>query len=698
MRPSCLNTLFTSVQNIKGVGTRTAALYKNLLGSDLLLYALFHKPSALLHRPRIVNVRELVQGDLPVFKIKVLEHQKPHSHKAPYRILCEIQSLRGSFLEIVFFNYRKDYLVNQLPEGEIRLISGAVEWYNNTLQMTHPDYIVKEDEDWKIPLLEPVYPLTQGLTNKMMRFIIHEALKALPDNLPEWLDETLIKREGWPSFKEAVNRLHTPKTTADLTNASKARQRLAYDELLACQLVLLIMRHQLKKITGDAWQGTGKLTAPLKQALPFDLTGAQKRVMGEILCDLKAPYRMNRLLQGDVGSGKTIVALFAMLHIVESGAQAALMAPTDILSRQHLKTIGNFCEKLGVNVVLLTGREKGKKRDALLQKIKSGEAQIIIGTHALFTPDVEFSNLGLVIIDEQHRFGVEQRLFLARKGKHPDLLVMTATPIPRTLALTYYGDMDISVLDEKPAARQKTDTRVLYIKQMESTLNKLKNVLETGAQVYWVCPLVEESEKSDLANATERFETLSRLFKDKVGLIHGKMKGDEKDSVMQDFIDKKISVLVATTVIEVGVDVPSATVMIIERAERFGLAQLHQLRGRIGRGSEKSVCLLLYDYPLSDIAKKRLEVMRATDDGFVIAEEDLKLRGAGEVLGTRQSGLENLRLADYETQQELLSLVRQDATNLIKTDEKLTSVRGQALQILLYLFEKDKSLPMILAG
>ena len=601
-------------------------------------------------------------------------------------------------MEIAFFNYHKNYLIDLLPVGEERLISGQVEWYNNVLQMTHPDYIVELENEWKIPLFEPIYPLTQGISNKIVRFVIKEALKAIPDNLPEWLDETLIKREGWTSFKQSLIDLHDPKSPADLEDTNKARQRLAYDEIMASQTALLLMRTRIKKMTGNAWHGTGALTARLKSLLPFELTGAQKRVMSEIFSDLKSTDRMNRLLQGDVGSGKTIVALFCMLHVVESGAQAALMAPTDILSRQHYKKISALCENLGVCVRLLTGRDKGKKREEILSDIQSGKAQIIIGTHALFTPEVEFKNLGLVIIDEQHRFGVEQRLFLTRKGNHPDLLVMTATPIPRTLALTCYGDMDISIIDEKPANRQKTDTRVLYIKQMEATLSKLKNVIEEGQQIYWVCPLIEESEKSDLANATERFEKLSVLFPDQVCLIHGKMKGEEKDKIMQEFIDKKKSILVATTVIEVGVDVPNASVMIIEEAQRFGLAQLHQLRGRIGRGSQKSTCLLLYDYPLSEVAKKRLEVMRQTDDGFIIAEEDLKLRGSGEVLGTRQSGLENMRLASVLQQQEMISLVRQDALDIIKTDEKLNSPRGQAVQNLLYLFEKDKCLPLILAG
>ena len=698
MRPPALYPIFNSIESIKGIGPKGARLFKNLLGEDKLLYLLYHKPVSLLIRPRLTDAQLIQSGDRPTFKIKVLSHIKPHSRKSPYRILCQIQSFKGCELEIVFFNYHKDYLVKQLPENEVCWISGPVEWFNGQLQMTHPDYITKELDDWKIPLLEPIYPLTQGVTNKMVEFAVREAMKALPANMPEWIDETLLKRTDWPSFKEAIDQLHHPKSEKDLTNDSKARQRLAYDEILANQLALAVMRSRYKKQQGNSLKGNGTLTEKLKALLPFELTNAQKRVISEISVDMADDFRMNRLLQGDVGSGKTIVALFAMLQAIESGAQTALMCPTDILSRQHYKKISELAEKIGIHAVLLTGREKGKVRTALMQEIANGTAQIIIGTHALFTPDVTFKNLKLVVIDEQHRFGVEQRLFLTQKGLAPDLLVMTATPIPRTLALTYYGDMDLSVIDEKPANRQKIDTRVIPAKAKEETISKLGSLLQNGQQIYWVCPLVEESEKSDMANATDRYNELNAHFPNQVGLIHGKMKGPEKDAIMQAFLNKEISILVATTVIEVGVDVPSATVMIIEQAERFGLAQLHQLRGRIGRGANKSTCLLMYDHPLSEVAKRRLEVMRQTDDGFIIAEEDLKLRGAGEVLGTRQSGLENLRLSNFELQSELLPTARQDALEIIKTDPTLQTPRGQALKMLMYLFEKDIYIPTILAG
>ena len=693
MRPAILNGLFSNIDTLNGIGPKWSKLLKNLCGPTVLSVA-FHLPDHVLHRPYLTDLKSVREKMLLTTKVTVSQHKKPFSRRHPYRIICEAS---GTYLEVVFFNYRKDYIIDQLPVGETRLISGQVERFGERLQMTHPDYIVREEEAWKIPIYEPIYPLTQGVSNKLMNRATKEALQLIP-NLPEWLEETRIRQEGWPSFKEALFQAHHPQTEADFSSASKARQRLAYDELLANQLALVLARTRMKKQTGTSIQGSGILRQKLLSCLPFELTNAQKRVVSEIETDMQSPYRMLRLLQGDVGSGKTIVGLIALLNAVEAGFQGALMAPTDILVRQHFAKISQLCIPLGINVVLLTGREKGKKREEILSQIANGQAQIVIGTHALFTDDVIFNKLGLVIIDEQHRFGVEQRLALTQKGKAVDVLVMTATPIPRTLALTYYGDMDLSQIDEKPPTRKPVDTRVLSVKKMEAVIQKLHVALAEGKQVYWVCPLVEETEKSDLANATARFETLSAVFPGQVGLIHGKMPGSDKDTIMNAFVRKETSVLVATTVIEVGVDVPNACIMIIEQAERFGLSQLHQLRGRIGRGTLQSTCLLLYDYPLSDTARKRLDVMRSTEDGFIIAEEDLKLRGAGEVLGTRQSGLETFQLTSIELQGELLPIVRREAVQIIQTDPTLSSPRGEKLKTLLYLFNKDKEIQTIKAG
>ncbi len=693
MRPPILNSLFSRIETLNGIGPKWSKLLKNLCGPTVLS-VIFHLPDHILHRPYLTDLKSAQDKMLLTTKVTVSQHKKPFSKRHPYRIICEAS---GSYLEVVFFNYHKDYIIEQLPIGETRLISGQVERYGERWQMSHPDYIVRENEAWKIPIYEPIYPLTQGVSNKLMNRAVKEALKNLP-NLPEWLDDTLLKREGWPSFKEAFFQAHHPQNEMDVSSVSKARQRLAYDELLANQLALALARTRMKKQTGISIKGNGTLRKKLLSHLPFELTTAQKRVITEIETDMQTPYRMLRLLQGDVGSGKTIVGLVALLNAVEAGYQGALMAPTDILVRQHYSKISELCAQLGISVVLLTGREKGKKRQEILSQIADGKAQIIIGTHALFTENVIFKNLGLALIDEQHRFGVEQRLALTQKGDAVDVLVMTATPIPRTLALTYYGDMDLSQIDEKPPTRKPVDTRVLSVKKMEAVIEKLHHALAEGKQAYWVCPLVEETEKSDLANATARFDTLNTVFSGRVGLIHGKMPGEEKDAIMQKFLQKETSILVATTVIEVGVDVPNASIMIIEQAERFGLSQLHQLRGRIGRGAEKSTCLLLYDYPLSDTAKKRLNIMRSTENGFLIAEEDLKLRGAGEVLGTRQSGLETFLLTNFDLQNELLPIVRREAVQIIQSDPCLTSSRGEKLKTLLYLFNKDKEIQTIKAG
>ena len=684
MRPPVLFGLFAGLDTIQGVGPKSLKLFQKLCGNTILS-ALFHLPLMVIDRTKPPFITT---------KVTVLSHEKPRSRKQPYKIHCQTES---GLLDIVFFNYRKDYIIDQLPENAVRIISGQVSTFSGRTQMTHPDYITEEKNKDQIPLIEPVYPLTQGITNKMVQRILKTALKCIPD-LPEWQDEAFLKQQKGPSFKESLLQVHHPQKDSDVSPMHPARMRLAYDELLANQLALALVRQKMRKLKGIALPGNGQLVQKLLKNLPFELTAAQKRSFGEIETDMGAPFRMMRLLQGDVGSGKTIVGLMAMLKAVESGYQACLMAPTDILVRQHEATLRKWCDPLGISVVLLTGREKGEKRREILHKMADGSAQIIVGTHALFQENVQFCKLGLVLIDEQHRFGVDQRLALTQKGERVDVLVMTATPIPRTLALTYYGDMDISKIDEKPPTRKPIDTRVLPVSKMEETIQKLHHALAGGAQVYWVCPLIEETEKSDLANATQRFETLEKAFPGRVALIHGKMKGPQKDALMQDFIDKKTDILVATTVIEVGVDVPSASIMIIEQAERFGLSQLHQLRGRIGRGSAQSVCLLLYQAPLSPTAKKRLDVMRKTEDGFLIAEEDLKLRGAGEVLGTRQSGLQSFKLADLEFHAPLLAIARDDAKLILNQDASLSSPRGMALKNLLYLFNKDNEVKTIHSG
>ncbi|MBT3990143.1 MAG: ATP-dependent DNA helicase RecG [Rhodospirillaceae bacterium] len=693
MRPEILFPIFAPVTKLAGVGPRIAKLIEKLAGphiSDLL----WHLPSGIIDRryaPKIVEARA---GVIATMQVTVDQHIPPKSRRLPYRIICSDET--GS-LTLVFFHARADYLLKILPEGEERVISGTIEAYGDGVQMPHPDHVVEIKDRASIEAVEPVYPLTQGLSLKVLSKAIKGALDLAPE-LAEWLDGPYLKKQKWPSWNTALAQVHKPEDETDLEPETLVRQRLAYDELLANQLALALVRVHMRRQAGRTIVGTGALQDKVITALPFELTNSQKEAVHDITKDMSSDGRMHRLLQGDVGSGKTVVALLAMLHAVESGAQAAILAPTEILARQHLATIEPLAEAAGVKVALLTGRDKGKTRAPILEGYASGDIQIAIGTHAIFQEGVEFNDLALAVIDEQHRFGVHQRLALTSKGRAVDVLVMTATPIPRTLTLTAYGDMEVSRLTEKPAGRLPIDTRTVAIDRLDDVVQGVTRALKEGTKIYWVCPLVEESEKLDLAAAEDRFAHLQAVFGDRVGLVHGKMKGKEKDAVMEAFSEGGVDILVATTVIEVGVDVPAATIMIIEHAERFGLAQLHQLRGRIGRGSEKSTCILMYPQRLTETARKRLEIMKDTEDGFIIAEEDLRLRGAGEVLGTRQSGLPEFRLADLAIHGDLIATARDDAKLILEMDPELESERGQHLRVLLYLFERDAAVKFLRSG
>lgn len=693
-RPFELDPLFRTLTVLPALGPKLAKLAEKLVGGPKVLDALFHAPVDFVDRRFSPKIADAQNGRIATIAVTIDKHF-PNSRKSlPYRIRCTDET--GS-IQLIFFHARKDWLEKQFPIGKHVIISGKVEYFQGQAQMPHPDAIVSPENRDQIETIEPIYPLTQGVTNKVIRKAIKGALTDLP-RLTEWLDDAFMNQQKWNAWDASVQELHHPKHEKDLDPLAPHRQRLAYDELLANQLTLAIMRERNKKSGGRSFDMNHTLRQKTLSAIPFDLTGAQKRAIAEIDSDMREPMRMLRLLQGDVGSGKTVVACLAMLNAVESGAQAALMAPTEILARQHALSLKPWLDAAGVEFVTLTGRDKGKNRDNILNMIRNGTAKIIIGTHAIFQGDVEYKDLGIAVIDEQHRFGVEQRLELSNKGKGTDILVMTATPIPRTLALTAYGDLEVSKLDEKPPGRKPVETLLFPLEKMDQVISGITRKLKEGVRVYWVCPLVEESELSDLAAAEERFDTLQQHFGDRVGLVHGRLKPADKDEVMEKFARGDLDILVATTVIEVGVNVPEASIMVIEHAERFGLSQLHQLRGRVGRGNAQSFCFLLYSAPLSETAKERLSIMRETEDGFIIAEKDLELRGSGDVLGVRQSGLLAFRLANLAAHGDLLAAARDDAKLIMARDPKLETTRGKALKTLLYLFERDQAIKYFKGG
>lgn len=693
MRPEVLFSLFAPITTLSGVGPRFAQLFERLAGPNIIDLC-WHLPSGLIDRRYAPQVAAAEPGRIATLRVFVEAHNEPHNRRQPYRVFCHDDS---GEITLVFFHARRDYLQKILPIGAERIISGKVELFSDRLQMTHPDHVGPLKDLAQVQRVEPTYPLTAGLSQKQVRKAVTAAIAQVPD-LPEWCDAAYLKQQNWPSWKDALLKLHAPAELVDLEPTARPRKRLAFDELLANQLALALMRQQQVRQKGRAARGTGRLCEAAIKALPYELTGSQKQATEEIRQDMASADRMLRLLQGDVGSGKTVVALLSMLTAVEAGSQAALMAPTEILARQHFKTLAPLLDGLDIRAEILTGREKGKSRQEILTRLASGETQIAVGTHALFQEDVDFHDLALAVIDEQHRFGVHQRLMLTSKGAGVDVLVMTATPIPRTLVLTSYGDMAVSRLTEKPAGRLPVDTRVLSLERMADVIEGVQRALAGGNKVYWVCPLVQESEVSDLAAAEDRYADLKARFGEAVGLVHGRMKGAEKDAVMAAFSGGGVNLLIATTVIEVGVDVPAATVMVIEHAERFGLAQLHQLRGRIGRGSGRSTCLLLYQGPLGETARARLTIMRETEDGFRIAEEDLRLRGAGELLGTRQSGFPEFRVADLAVHDDLLTAARDDAQLIMERDNGLKGPRGEALRVLLYLFERDAAVRLLQSG
>ncbi|MDK3072550.1 ATP-dependent DNA helicase RecG [Sedimentitalea sp. JM2-8] len=693
-RPEQLFPLFAGLETLDGIGPKTAQLLGQL-GVTTPRDLLFSLPYAVVDRRRRATIRG---ADLPVtltVEVTVGAHRPPRTRGGAYRM--SVEDSQADF-QLVFFHARADYLNRILPVGAKRIVSGKLEFFDGMAQMVHPDHVLPVAEAGEIPDFEPVYHLTQGVTQKTLFKAVQGALLRAPA-LAEWIDPTHKTRESWPDWADAIRAAHAPTRLDDLSPSAPPRARLAYDELMAHQLTLALARRRERKARGIVSAATGILQGKVLETLPYAPTGAQARAIEEIASDMAQPQRMNRLLQGDVGSGKTLVAFMALLVAVEAGGQGVMMAPTEILARQHLEGLRPFAEQAGVVLEILTGRDKGGERKAKLAALKDGGIHMLVGTHAVFQPDVEFRDLRLAIIDEQHRFGVRQRMELAEKGVGADVLVMTATPIPRSLALAQYGDMDVSVLDEKPPGRVPVKTAVVSTERLDEVIDHLRRAIADGRQCYWVCPLVDESELVDLTAAEDRFKRLRAVLGDGVvGLVHGQMPPAEKDAAMAAFQAGETKVLVATTVIEVGVNVPNATIMVIERAEIFGLAQLHQLRGRVGRGDAASTCLLMYQPPLSDSGRRRLEVLRETEDGFVIAETDLTMRGAGDVIGTAQSGLPKFRIADLERQAGLMAVAQSDARALLAADPDLSSDRGRAARVLLWLMRQDEAIRLISVG
>ncbi|KIZ46494.1 MULTISPECIES: ATP-dependent DNA helicase RecG [Rhodopseudomonas] len=700
MRPVLLNPLFAPVTSLAGVGPKQDKLLRYLLGRDdtpRLVDLLLHLPASVIDRRDRPKIRDAVPGSIVTLEVTVDRHRPAPAgrSRAPHLVYASDET--GDVV-LTYFRAKPGYVEKLLPVGEKRYVSGTAQMFDGTLQIVHPDRVVDEAGFAQLTGIDPVYPLTEGLAIGSLRRAIALALAKLPA-LPEWISPEVLRRCSFPPLAEALQRVHVPIELTDILPEGPFWSRLAFDELLAGQLALALVRAQLRRPAGTRNAGDGALRHRIIDALPYALTNSQRDAAAAIADDLTRPVRMLRLLQGDVGSGKTVVALLAAAAVAEVGKQTALMAPTEILARQHIKTIAPLAAHAGLRVAILTGREKGKERRDILARLAAGEIDLLVGTHAVIQDDVVFNALALAVVDEQHRFGVRERLALTAKGDAVDVLVLSATPIPRTLVLTYFGDMDISELREKPAGRQPIETRTMSSSRLNEVIDGVGRALDAGKLVYWIVPLVEESETvAHLTDAEQRFDSLKERFGDRVGIVHGKMRGADKDSAMARFAAGETPLLVATTVVEVGVDVPAATIMVIENAERFGLAQLHQLRGRIGRGSEASNCLLLYKEPLGEIAAKRLKVIKETTDGFRIAEEDLKLRGEGDVLGTRQSGLPGYRIARSEVHAQLITQARDEALRILADNPKLTGEHGEALRCLLYLYERDEALPLLGAG
>ena len=673
------NIIFEDVSKIKGVGKKLS-IYLKKKKIEKVNDLLWDLPYSFTDRTEIVSLNKLEIGKIVTAKVKVIKYNFPRIRNLPNKIKCKDEF---GEIDLVFFNSREGYIRKVLPINEWVVISGKIGFFGNKYQITNPDYITKIDNLDYVNKIIPKYTLTEGLTEKTYRKIIESVIKNLPE-LNEWHDQDLLKKMKFPSWKNSIINLHDPNNSRNLN--SVYYKRLAYDEIFANLLFLSKNRYKIKKIKKNKKKFTKLYSSKLTSQLPFKLTKNQISVCEEIDSDLKSSERMYRILQGDVGSGKTIVALLACLNVIESNFQTALMAPTEILAQQHFDLFSKLLKKanIKINITFLSGKTEQKKRKQIIQDLKNNKIDFLIGTHALFQKSIIFKNLGLIIIDEQHKFGVRQRINLAKKGNEDcDVLLMSATPIPRTMIMSIYGDMDTSKLIEKPSIRQK----ILTLSKPENKINEIwpfiEKKMKEGEQVFWVCPLIEDSKKLDYSSTVKKFDLINKKFPKKVGVIHGSLNDDEKEKILKKFLNKEIHILISTTVIEVGIDFPNATVIVIENSNKFGLAQLHQLRGRIGRGEKRGTCILLFKNNLSQNARKRINILKNSDDGFFIAEEDMKLRGYGDIIGFKQSGIKYFKIADPIHHENLFKLAE---SNIKSLNEK--ELNNNKYITLLKLFDK----------
>ena len=683
------NFFFNPVSKVKGIGPKIKKLF-NEKKIDTNIDLIFNFPYGLIDRTHCPKLNNLEIGKISTIFVKVRKHNFPRIRRLPNTVQCFDET---GEINIVFFNSRENYIKEILPINSEVIISGKVNFYKNKYQITNPDYVTSINNEEKVTKIMPTYASLKGISNKTINKIYENIIKEIPD-VPEWHRDHIIKNNKWFSFKDSLIQLHNPKKIEDLDKNSLTYERISFDEIFSNLLIFAQIKKKIATIYKKPKLFSSDQKLKLIKNLSFTLTKDQETIIKEIDDSLKSDKKMIRLLQGDVGSGKTIISIITGLNVVAAGYQVALMCPTEILATQHLNLIRSLTKGQDINVEILSSGINKKRQIEIKKELVEGKINFLIGTHSLFQETVSFSNLGLIIIDEQHKFGVRQRINLSDKGGvNCDVLLMSATPIPRTLILSTYGDMDISTLKEKPFKKTTIVTNIIPEKKIPDLINLIKKKIESEQQIYWICPLIEESTKVNLTPVLERFKYITKFFPENVAVMHGNLKNDEKNIVMKSFLEKKFSILISTTVVEVGVDNPNANTIIIENSERFGLAQLHQLRGRVGRGIENGECILVYSKSISENGKKRLKILKESNDGFYISEQDLKLRGFGDIIGYKQSGQKDFIVADPMFHSHLFELAKQETDFYTQANLPI-----EKFNVLLKFFKKDKILNIIDSG